>query len=76
MLTWRVIRILVVGWGVSTLSEASLAFGDGALPTTQVTLFGGKGGVGKPEAPDETNSEVVDMRLVERKSCGKGTVWE
>ena len=26
---------------------ASLAFGDGALPTTQVTLFGGKGGVGK-----------------------------
>lgn len=28
--------------------QASLAFGDGALPTTQVTLFGGKGGVGKP----------------------------
>ncbi|CAJ1359123.1 unnamed protein product [Effrenium voratum] len=26
---------------------ASLAFGDGALPSTQVTLFGGKGGVGK-----------------------------
>lgn len=26
---------------------ASLASGDGALPTTQVTLFGGKGGVGK-----------------------------
>lgn len=26
---------------------ATLAFGDAALPTTQVTLFGGKGGVGK-----------------------------
>ena len=33
-------------------AKASLAFGDGALPTTQVTLFGGKGGVGKSGAPD------------------------
>ena len=31
-------------------AKASLAFGDGALPTTQVTLFGGKGGVGKSGA--------------------------
>jgi hypothetical protein len=32
-------------------SKASLAFGDGALPSTQVTLFGGKGGVGKSGGP-------------------------
>ena len=39
--------------GCKTIDQikASLAFGDGALPKTQVTLFGGKGGVGKWGVP-------------------------
>eukprot|EP00438_Fugacium_kawagutii_P022431 Skav232858 [mRNA] locus=scaffold2451:97957:102459:- [translate_table: standard] len=38
--------------GLEGSGMASLAFGDGALPTAKVTLFGGKGGVGKPGSPE------------------------